>query len=292
MSTVIRRGKLKRPPPGMEDTFVGKLLLEAGALNELDVSRVVHAQREHNLRFGEAAQHLGLVTADDVQRALSRQFEYPYVTPGESRLSPELATAYQPFGPAAEAIRALRSRLSLLWLNDQNRTLVVAGTRAGVGSSALIANLAVAFAQLGSRTLLIDANFRNSAQQSLFGLSGDGGLSSLLLGRISFNDACVQVPSFEHLCVLPAGAAPPNPQELLSRVTFNYLLEAAEDRFSVVLIDAPPLLDYADAQMIVARGGACMLVTRRHRTRLAEVERATAQIQSIGAVLLGAVLND
>ena len=292
MSTVIRPKKMKRSPPGMEDTFVGKLLLDAGALNELDVSRVVQAQRQQNLRFGEAAEQLGLVSADDIQRALSRQFEYPYVSPGESRLSPKLVAAYQPFGPIAESLRALRARLSLLWFNDQNRVLMVTGARAGAGSSSLAANLAVVFSQLGRKTLLVDANFRDPAQESLFGLESGGGLSSLLVGRISFHSAYVPVPHFDHLSVLCAGAPPPNPQELLARATFTYLVEAASDKFDIVLFDAPPILDYADAQMIAARGGACLLATRRHHTKLTEVERAGALIQSIGAVMLGAVLND
>ncbi len=283
---------MPRSPPGMEDTFVGKLLLDAGALDEVDVNRVVDTQREKNLRFGEAAQQLGLVSEDDIQRALALQFEYPYVNPGKSRLSPTLVAAYQPFGPAAEALRALRSRLSLVWFNEENKTLVVTGPRARVGCSSLAANLAIVFSQLGQKTLLVDANFRDPAQQDLFGLEPNAGLSSLLVGRTSFQDSYLPVPSFDHLSVLCAGAAPPNPQELLARVTFNYLLEVAPVKFDIVIIDTPPVLDFADAQMVAARGGACILATCRHRTKVAEVERASAQIQSIGALLLGAVLND
>ncbi len=292
MSTAIRPGKIRRTPPGMDDTFVGKLLLDAGALDELDVNRVVDRQREQNIRFGEAAQQLGLVSHDDIQRALSRQFQYPYVNPGESRLSRVLVAAYQPFGPEAEALRALRSRLSLLWLSEENRVLVVTGTRHHVGCSALAANLAVVFAQLGQKTLLIDANFRDPVQQELFGLEPGTGLSALLVGRSSFHGSYVSVPSFDQLSVLCTGAAPPNPQELLARVTFNYLLEAAATTFDVVIIDTPPLLDFADAQMIAARGGACVLATCRHRTRVADIERASSQLQSIGALLLGTVLNE
>jgi chain length determinant protein tyrosine kinase EpsG len=275
----------------MDDTYVGKLLLDAGALNELDVNRVLARQREKNLRFGEAAEQLGLVSHEDIQRALSRQFEYPYVKPGESALSRTLVAAYQPFGPAAEALRALRSRISLLWLSDENRVLVVTGPRERAGCSSLAANLAIVFAQLGQKTLLIDANFRRPVQQALFGLETTAGLSGLLLGRNAFNDACTPVPAFEQLAVICAGAEPPNPQELLARVTFNYLLEAATTKFDVVIVDVPPVLEFADAQMVAARGGACVLSTCRHRTRLADVERSTAQLQSIGALVLGAVVN-
>src|SRR5256885_1867556 len=149
------------------DVMLGRLLVDSGKLTERDVNRIATTQRKKNLRFGEAAQRLGLVSTDDVARALAKQFGYPYVT-GESALDPTLVAAYHPFSPAAEALRELRSQLQLRWFNDTNNTLAIVAPRRRSGCSQLAANLAIVFAQLGKRTLLIDANFRRPSQQMLF----------------------------------------------------------------------------------------------------------------------------
>jgi protein-tyrosine kinase len=90
--------------------------------------------------------------------------------------------------------------------------------------------------------------------------------------------------------VLCAGTQPPNPQELVSRVTFRYLLEAAPKNFDVVIIDTPPILEFADAQIIAGAAGGCLLSARRHRTRLADIERARAKFAPTPALLLGTTI--
>jgi capsular exopolysaccharide synthesis family protein len=149
----------------------------------------------------------------------------------------------------------------------------------------------VSFAQLGKRTLLIDANLRAPRQHELFGLKNTGGLSNVLTGRSAPSAELSAVPPFEHLTVLCAGPTPPNPQELLSRPTFSYLIETAPSSFDVILIDASPLLDYSDALVVSALAAGSLLVTRRDKTRIEDVERVKRQLLPTGAVLVGTVLN-
>ncbi|MFL6602480.1 MAG: chain length determinant protein tyrosine kinase EpsG [Steroidobacteraceae bacterium] len=277
---------------GHEQVPIGELLVTTGKISELDVARVIALQKQKKLRFGEAAQELGLLRAEDVERALAQQFDYPYVAERGSTFSPLLVTACEPFGTRAEAVRGLRSQLALRWFDDRRKILAVAAPRGGGGSSVVAANLAIAFAQLGERVLLIDANLRRPVQHTLFGIGAVEGLSGLLAARGAFRDSLRVVEPFATLAVLCAGAIPPNPHELLSSVGFAYLVETAPAAFDIVIVDSPPLLEYSDGQLIAARAGGCLLVARRHQTSLTDIEDAKTQLEPTGAAVVGAVLND
>jgi chain length determinant protein tyrosine kinase EpsG len=249
------------------------------------------AQRLQGERFGEVASRLGLVKEHDVQHALARQAEFPLAVPGESTLSPELITAYQPASARAEELRTLRSELGLRWFGRGHRALAIVEARPGDGGAVLAANLAVAFAQLGERTLLIDGNLRAPGQHELFGLKSETGLADFIRGRENLDGAAVKVPGFSCLSVMFAGALPPNPQELLGHVSFAYLMETATTKYGIVILDTPPMLQCADAQLIAARAGGAVLATKRHETRLNDVARIKSQLEAAGVTLLGAVVD-
>jgi chain length determinant protein tyrosine kinase EpsG len=217
-----------------------------------------------------------------------------FITDAEGQWNPSklLIGMHQPQSRHTEALRELRSQLILRWFKDGRTTLAVTGGRSGDGCSVVAANLAIVLAQLGERTLLIDANFRNPQQHELFSLRPEAGLADLLRGRDAYDEALTAVPSLEHLRVLCAGAAPANPQELLSRASFIYVLKKMADKYRAIVIDTPPALAYADAQIVSARAQGCLLVTRRHRTKLADVEDVKRRLEPTGATLLGSVIND
>jgi protein-tyrosine kinase len=272
---------------------LGLQLREAGKLSDQDIARILAVQNEHQLRFGEAAVELGLLTERELQTALAHQFRYPCSVGEQVRLDPHLFTVRDPFGEQSEALRTLRSQLLLRWFTDRRKTLVVTSVRCGEGSHALAANLAIVFAQLGERTLLIDANLRFPTQRSLFRLpAASPGLSCMLSGRCDAEAVMSPLPGFETLTVVCAGAPPPNPQELLSRVPFSYLVETAPALFDIVIIDTPPILEFADAQLVTALVGGCLLATRRHHTRLHDVEDVKRRLDGCGAGIVGAVICD
>jgi protein-tyrosine kinase len=293
MAKVFTR-RLTQDTVNPSSLLIGQQLLSAGKLTEDSILKIVSIQRDRNIRFGEAAIDLGLVTRADVQQALARQFEYPVASPDGSEFSPWLVTATNPHCAQSEAYRALRSQLLVRWFADRNRSLAVTSCRRRQGSSVLAANLAILFAQLGERTLLIDANLRNPTQTQLFGQTADVGLTDVLTGRCNADDAISPVAGFDSLFVLPGGAAPPNPQELLSRVAFSYLIEtaSADAGFDIIVVDTPPLLEYADAQIVSTLTRACVLAVKRNDARVADIAEVRVQLQPTAAALVGAVLFD
>jgi chain length determinant protein tyrosine kinase EpsG len=271
------------------DSSMGALLLDAGKLTPESAERVLRTQKELGLRFGEAALRLGLVSEDDIQQALARQFAYPYLQKGQANFSPRLIAAYEPFSPQVEALRAIRSQLMLRWFARGRRALAIVGVDPDDGASLFASNLAVVFSQLGEQTLLVDANLRTPRQQELFGLKPRQGLSDLLAGRADL-DVIHRVPAFVDLSVMPSGTLPPNPQELLAREGFRNLNTQLESRYDVVLYDLPPFASGADALAVAGRAGGVLLVARKHHTRIASVGRMAEQLTEAGGEVLGSVV--
>ena len=276
--------------PGNKALNVGRLLRNAGKLTSADAERVALLQKTEKLRFGEAAIKLGLINEADLQQALSHQFDYPHLSPGEGQFSPDLIAVYEPFGHQAEQLRALRSQLMMRWFSNGHKTLTIAGINAGDGASYLAANLAVMFSQLGERTLLIDADLRRPRQHVLFNLGNRPGLSELLAGRVKMSVAN-RIPAFPKLSVLTAGAVPPNPAELLSHAATPVKLNGLVEHYDVILIDTSATHGSADAAVVAARTGAALLVLRQNHTQLAAAAAFQANLACAGAVLIGTVLN-
>lgn len=273
------------------DAHIGKLLVDAGKLMPPDLERVLDLQQQQNLRFGEAAQKLGLVSEEDVRQVLSQQFEYPYLPADATTLSPELVAATQPHGKVAEALRSVRSELLLRWFKDGRKLLAISGTKPDEGSSYLAANLALSFAQLGRRVLLIDANMRQPSLHRLFNLDAGMGLSDLLAARVPSIQLRGATP-FQSLAILTAGSQPPNPAELLARPSFSALITKLQSDYDIVLIDTAPSELGSDFQPVAALAGGVLLAARRNLSRLAPLAELKDRIAYTGAQVLGAVVLD
>ena len=275
---------------------LGGILIDSGLLKPEDAERVLLLQKEQNLRFGDAAVRLGLLSESDVQYALSRQFAYAYLrkTAGEKKpVSDELIAAYEPFSPRVEELRAIRSQLMLRWFDkaDQRQVLSIVGAERGEGRSHLAANLAVVFSQLGERTLLVDGDLRNPRQHELFFLENKVGFSTVLSGR-SREDAIVRIPDLAGLCVLPAGPVPPNPLELLNRLNFDEFMIQVQSTFDVIIIDTPALSVGEDAAMIAVRTGAALAVARSTQTKVSAFTDLVQGLMNAGVAVIGSVLNE
>ena len=276
------------------DRSIGAILIDAGRITAEDAERILQFQRGTELRFGEAGIELGLLSESDILYALSLQFDYPFLQPGPNRpISAEVVAAYRPFSPEGERLRALRSQLQMRWFDEAGKrtALALVSATRGEGRSYMAANLAVTFAQLGERTLLIDADLRASRQHKLFKIENHMGLSSLLAGRMQ-----EQVVTFVHgipgLAVLPAGPTPPNPAELLSRPAFERILQQSMSTFDVVLIDTPAFDSGADAAMLARSTGAVLAIARANLTRTAAFNHLLTDIENSGSHVVGSVLVD
>ena len=275
---------------------IGDILVTNGRLSVDDAARILERQRQDKIQFGDAALALKVLTKDDIDYALSQQFGYSYLAGTDLSLSPELVAAYKPFSRVGETLRAVRSQLMLRWFNTdpQHKIMAVVSPASGEGRSFIAANLAIVFAQQGQRTLLIDADLRSPperGQQTLFKLAKSAGLSGMLAGRAGL-EATKLVPGLPGLAVIPAGALPPNPQELLGRPEFGQLLQTATEQFDVILIDTPCGNDYSDAEIIASRAGAALLVARQNKTLVPQASALARRLQDCGVALVGSVLND
>ena len=285
---------LGSPPRAMRT--LGAILIDGGQLNPQDAERVLHYQKQHNLRFGEAAVRLGLISEADIQFALSRQFAYAYLrkAPGDARsLSDELVAAYQPFSTRVEQLRAIRSQLMLRWFDraEERQVITIVGAERSEGRSYLAANLAIVFSQLGERTLLVDADMREPRQHFMFHLENQIGLSTLLAGR-SREEAIVRIPDLAGLSVLPAGPTPPNPLELLNRLNFDEFLLQAKAAYDVIIVDTPAMSTGEDAAMIAVRTGAALAIARSGATHVASFNDMVRGLMDAGVSVVGSVLNE
>lgn len=275
------------------DQLIGATLVEAGRLAAGDLERVLSLQREQGMRFGEAAIKLGLVSAADVESALAIQFGHACLVRGASKINECLAAAYTATGPQVEELRELRGQLVQRWfaVDPTHRSLAIVSATRDEGRSFIAASLAVVFSRLGERTLLIDADMRHPGQHQLFGLDNRVGLSTILAGRAG-HEAIQQIPVLRDLSVLPAGAAPPNPQELLARPPFVRLLSELARAYDVILLDCPSATEGADGKTVAARAGAALLVVRKNVTRALSARHVCDDVKQAGAAVVGAVLND
>jgi protein-tyrosine kinase len=277
--------------PAEADRPMGVILVDWGRLTPENAQRVLDFQKKAGLPFGEAGIAMGLLTEEDVRQVLSLQFGHVTV-PEDASFSNDLIAARQPDSDAVEHLRALRSQLMLRWFENDARqsALAIVSPGVGEGRSYIAANLAVLFAQLGKRTLLIDADLRKPRQHRIFGLPGRVGLSAVLAGRAGW-EAVNEIRSLPDLAVLPAGALPPNPQELLARAGFARLIEALRSKYEVILMDTPAASTCADAGTVAVRAGAALMLACRDRSSMPRLASLTDDLRQFGVTIVGAVLN-
>ncbi len=281
------------PLHALHDRSIGAIIAEARKLTPQQVEQVLRYQRDHGIRFGEAAIALGMASTEDVLGALSEQFHYPYAPNERSNRSPELVTLFQPFSSQAESFRAVRSQLLARLYREgaPRRPLAVVSPDTLDGKSYFAANLAVTLAQLGGRTLLVDADMRAPRQHSIFDVSNQSGLSSILLGR-SEERMIQPIRDVPSLLLLPLGVIPPNPVELLERPAFGLLLRELARKFDHVVVDTAAFSRGPDASIVAFRCGAALAIARRNASRIAELRDLSDLLSSGTAELVGAVVNE
>lgn len=276
--------------PKQTNNTIGAILLESGKLGVDDADRIMVYQKAQGLRFGDAAVKLGLLSEEDIQMAVSKQFDYSFLSIEDESVDRCLISAFVTHGPEVEAFKKLRAQLSMRWFSE-NKSIVVTSPRSKVGTSYISANLAVMFAQSGHKTLLIDANMRNPCQQKCFRNPNKAGLSDVLANRAGL-DCILPIKGLNNLSVLFSGTVPPNPLELLGKSRFAKLSAELSGRYDVIIIDSPSMLNYSDTELLVSVAKGALLVARKNKTEIADLQKANHQIEVSGAVALGVVMNE
>ena len=215
----------------------------------------------------------------------------PLVADWKSKSESRIVSLSEPNSPTAEAYRTLRTSIQFLGIDRQVRVIQVTSASAQEGKSTTLANLAVAFASSGLRTIAVCCDLRRPRLHEFFHVDNAVGFTSVLLGNVTVSKALQPVPGQERLLVLASGPLPPNPAELLSSSRTADLLRNLASQADVVLIDSPPVLPVTDALILSQRVDSTVLVSAAGTTTRKAAARTVEMLQQVNAPLVGAVLN-
>ena len=202
----------------------------------------------------------------------------------------ELVALRDPRSPAAEAYRTLRTNIQFSSLDKPLRTVLATSTSPDEGKSTTIANLAVTIAQAEQRVVLVDCDLRRPTLHTLFGLSNEEGLTSLMLqegGRIP-----VQKTEVPGLLVLTSGPLPPRPADILGSRRMEAVIAQLREHADIVLFDTPPVNAVTDAAVLATKVDGVLLVFQAGRTSRERARRARQILEKVKANILGVVLNN
>ena len=190
----------------------------------------------------------------------------------------------------AEAYRQLRTNLLFINAAHSANTVMITSSVPLEGKSTTAANLALTFVESGERVLLIDADLRRPQLSQLLGLNEDVGLTNVLAGQISLDEA-IQPWGNGGLCLLASGSAPPNPSELLGSARMSEIMTTVQQQFDKVVIDTPPVLPVTDAAVASAYAEAVVVVVHHGQTSRTQVANAASTLENVDARVVGSVLN-
>ena len=189
-----------------------------------------------------------------------------------------------------EAYNAIRTNLLFTQQGEKCPIFVVTSPTANNGKTINSINLAVSFAQMGKRTLLIDADMRNPTIHTMFSISVKNGLSEILAGLT--DNISVSKTDVENLSVLTAGKIPPNPAELLSSARMDKLLEFVKEHYDCVFIDTPPINLVTDSTIFAQKVTGYIVIVKTDTTNTHDVKTTVTNIEQIDGNILGFILND
>ena len=204
----------------------------------------------------------------------------------------ELVSVTRPDSSASEAYRSLRTSIQFMGLDRPLHTVQVTSPVASEGKTTTVANLAVAFASIGQRVVVVCCDLRRPRLHELFGLSNNVGFTSVLLGEVSLSAALQPVKGVNGLLVLASGKPPPNPAELLAGARAKELFAALAEHSDIVLVDSPPVLPVTDAAVIANRVDGTILVASATSSQRKRFRHALQALDQVDSRVIGTVLND
>jgi capsular exopolysaccharide synthesis family protein len=190
----------------------------------------------------------------------------------------------------AEAYRSIRTSLDLGDARSA-KTILVASPTPGDGKSTTAGNLAIAFAQAGDRTLLLDCDLREPVQHLIFETEGAAGMSTVMPGETKLRDSILRT-RVPNLYLLPCGPVPRTPAEMLASDRFKHLLRILCEAFDRIVIDSPSLEEVTDGRILAAAADVTVLVLRIDQTMRRSGAMAVMGLNEVGANVLGVVAND
>jgi polysaccharide biosynthesis transport protein len=203
---------------------------------------------------------------------------------------PVVAKSERMVWAAGEAYRMLRTSILLSTAERPPKTVLVTSGQPGDGKTATVFNIAYALAQLNAEVVIVDCDMRKPRTRKLHQLANDEGLSTLLTGGGAL-DEFIKTTSVPHLSILPCGASPPNPSELISSDKMKGILRSLAESFEYVIIDSPPLATFTDPMILSTLVDGVILVVKSGRSKSELVRRVCQDLSGVGAKVLGVTLN-
>jgi len=299
-------------PPDNSQVHLHAALISELGLTDVVVERIYEVMHTMGTNFVDAASRLGILKPEVIEQALLKiksgrtEEDAGMIESAIRRISsdrrivlrqgervtpsPKLILAHDPDNPRSERMRALRTELLLLHDTGRGANMVaVLGSDPGEGRSQLCGELAISFAQLGRRTLLVDADMRKPQQHVLFGSTNQHGLSQAIAHNEKPYFHPVAGLPFMHL--LTAGPIPPNPLELLSDGRFSNLLNEWRNSYEFIVLDTPPVSLCADGLAVATMAARALVLSRAQHTTYKSTRALMRRLASTQARILGAVIN-
>ena len=201
-----------------------------------------------------------------------------------------LIVEQEPNSPISEQYKTIRTNIMFSSVDKPIKTLLFSSATPASGKSTTASNVAAAFAKAGNRTILVDADMRKPALHHIFGTRNNRGLSTAIVGGEDYFDMVKEVGE-DGLELLTSGPIPPNPAELLHSKKMKTMLEDMSKEYDIVIIDSPPLLSVADAQIIGGNVDGAVLVTNVKDNNRDHLVKAKNLLMKSKSNILGVVLN-
>ena len=209
------------------------------------------------------------------------------------KIQRRLITHEDPKSPISEAYRSLRTSLMYSHLKqDVGNVILVSSPGPGEGKTTTIVNLAITYANLGKKTILVDCDLRKPVTHKIFNLERDPGITKYLSGNSDNIEEIINNTEVDNLSMITCGIVPPNPSEILASSKMEKFIEKLKGEFDIILIDSPPLLAVTDSFVITKFADQFILVVRAGQTEKGGLDRSLDQMKQVGVNFSGVVMND
>jgi len=246
------------------------------------------------------------INVDDVRASMQRRGVDVFDERTVQRKA-QLVAYFDPQSTLAETYRTLRTNIEFVTVEKGVKCFMVTSSMHQEGKSTTIANLSMAMAQLGKRTLLVDCDLRKPSMARLFGLDKGPGVTEVIVGTNKWQDVVrtvtdivtggigmediLQTQGISNLHIIASGSIPPNPAELLNSRRMSEFLDELRDAYDVILIDTPPILHVTDAAILGKKLDGALMVYKAGDVARTSLKRSTSLLRSVDIDLLGVVLN-
>ena len=207
-----------------------------------------------------------------------------------SKVLDKIISIKKPKSPISECYRGIRTSIEFSNLDKEMKVINVTSAMQSEGKSTVIANLAVNFANLDKKVLLLEGDLRNPSVHRMFNISNINGLTDVLLNNKAFAD-CVHCTEVKNLHILTCGPIPPNPSEILSSNKMKEFITSLKEYYDYIFIDTPPIGIVTDAGIISTYSDGCIFVVGSKQCDIEMAKYAKERLEKVGANIIGAVLN-